>query len=604
MAFHLSKKASLFKNRAGETKDTFYQSFNSLTSKRLRKSFLSVLFFSLLFISTPARAENPPPGQDTGPQAERFKFSSEKEKRRFEQKKTTPPEIEIQKEAEKKPAAQAISFTLKAVKITGLTIFQPADFLGVYQSYLEKIVTFQDLDLVVGKIKERYKQKGYLTTTVYIPEQEIKEGAVEIKVVEGKMGQLSVEGNKWFSSPLIEKYFHTKKNEILNIQNLQKDILRLNQNPDLEVKTIISAGKLPETSDLILKVTERYPWHSGIGFDNQGSRLSGKLQSSVYLRGANVSGIGDTLFLNSAFSSLTFGQSLSYLAPLNTYGTKIGLDATYFKMKLGKEFKSNEITGTTEILAPHLSFELALEENFQANADLGMDLKSIIKKADGDRTSDDQLREPFFSFNFTRQDSFGQTFYAPRFTFGTAEFLGASSRNHPSASRAGTGGAFFKYGQSLNRVQRMPGDSYLSLRSQFQSASRSLPSSEQFQLGGANSVRGYPEGDYLCDLGGTLSAEWVMPLYLIPPDWKLPRADKMLRHQLEPVLFYDLGGGFLKKVLPGERKDKFLAGIGFGLRINYNDKFSLRLDWAKRVGDKPTTGSGPSTFYLTFQANL
>ena len=120
----------------------------------------------------------------------------------------------------------------------------------------------------------------------------------------------------------------------------------------------------------------------------------------------------------------------------------------------------------------------------------------------GDTTANDQLRIPYFGFDFSKTDSKGQTTFSPRFNFGTSGFLGASHRNHSTSSRAGTGGFFFKYEQSLNRIQKMFFDSYMSIRTQLQAASHTLASSEQFQLGGADSVRGYPEGDYLADTGG------------------------------------------------------------------------------------------------------
>ena len=83
----------------------------------------------------------------------------------------------------------------------------------------------------------------------------------------------------------------------------------------------------------------------------------------------------------------------------------------------------------------------------------------------------------------------------------------------------------------------------------------------------------------------------------------MPGQELPLRYQIEPVFFVDVGGGKLNETLPGEREDKFLAGIGGGLRVNFK-YFSLRLDWAKSVGDKPTSGAGPSTFYFTFQSEV
>ena len=222
-------------------------------------------------------------------------------------------------------------------------------------------------------------------------------------------------------------------------------------------------------------------------------------------------------------------------------------------------------------------------------------------------TANDQLRLPYVAFDLSKIDSFfggGQTTFGPRFTFGTANFLGASSRGHSSASREGTGGFFFKYEHSLNRIQKMPFESYISMRSQFLAAAETLPSAEQFQIGGANSVRGYPEGDYLCDIGAEVSVDWVFPTYFIPPTWKLPYSKTELRKDIQPVIFVDVGGGMLEKTMPGERKEKFLMGIGGGLKIHLYSTVYVNLNWAAPIGQKPTAGTGPATFNLTIQTEI
>ena len=459
------------------------------------------------------------------------------------------------------------------------------------------------METVSRKIESKYKEGGYLTTTVYVPEQDIRDGTIEIRIAEGKMGQLNVEGNKWFSADFIKKFIHAKKNEILNIKTLVRDILRLNKNPDLEIKTVLSQGKDPVTSDISLKVDGKFPWHAGFLEDDRGSRLTGKYRSMFTGRSSNISGLGDSIFVNTLLSSSSFGESVSYNVPVGTYGTKMGVDVTYFDMKLGKEFKSFDITGNTQIYTPHVSWELALAEDSDAYVTLGIDIKSIRKRFEDTSTANDQLRIPYLGFDFSKTDLSGQSTFSPKFDFGTSGFLGASPYNYSKSSRPGTGGFFFKYEQSLNRLQKMFLDSYMYIRSQFQIASKSLAPSEQFQLGGADSVRGYPEGDYLADTGGCVNFDWVFPMYIIPKDLKLPGQEMPLRHQIEPVFFVDVGGGRLNKTLPGEINDKFLAAIGGGLRVHFK-YFSLRLDWAKSVGDKPTSGSGPSTFYFTFQSEI
>jgi hemolysin activation/secretion protein len=459
------------------------------------------------------------------------------------------------------------------------------------------------MQAVSAKIESKYKEKGYLTTIVYIPEQDIRDGVIEIQIAEGKMGQLNVEGNKWFSGDFIKRFIHSKKNEILNIKTLARDILRLNKNPDLEIKAVLSPGKDPHTSDISLKVDGKFPWHAGFVEDNRGSRLTGKYRSMFTLRSSNISGLGDTVFVNTLLSASSFGESVSYNVPVGTYGTKLGVDITYFAMKLGKEFKSYDITGNTQIYTPHASWELALSEDSEAYANLGIDIKSVIKEMGGATTANDQLRIPYFGFDFSKMDATGQTSFSPRFDFGTSGFLGASRRDASKLSRPDSGGFFFKYEQSLNRLQKMFLDSYMYIRSRFQASSHTLAPSEQLQLGGADSIRGYPEGDYLADTGAVVNFDWVFPMYFIPKEWKLPGQDLPLRHQIEPVFFVDIGGGVLNKTLPGEKKEKFLAGIGGGLLVRFK-YLSLRLYWAGNVGDKPTSGAGPSTFYFTFQSEI
>ena len=162
-----------------------------------------------------------PPGQESAAQASRFEAEAEKKARDLERKKAKPPEIEIEEE-KKAPVAEGPSFVLKEVRITGTTIFKQEDLLSAYEEYLNKKVTFKDLEKVIDNIKARYKEKGYLTTTAFLPEQDIRDGKIEIKVVEGKMGKLLIEGTRWFPSDIIRRYFHVKKMSFCSLKYYRK----------------------------------------------------------------------------------------------------------------------------------------------------------------------------------------------------------------------------------------------------------------------------------------------------------------------------------------------------------------------------------------------
>lgn len=564
-------------------------------------------FFSVLLAPSIVTAQPPPTSSNVGSEAARFEAESKARQGALERKKPKAPQIDIEEEKKEVPAEAGPSFVLKGVKVTGSTIFNDEDFKNAYSEYIGKEVAWSDIEAIVEKIKDVYKKKGYLTTVVYIPEQDIAGGEIEIKILEGRVGEITVEGNKWFSEKLIKKYFHTKKNEILNAFKLQKDLLRLNQNSDLEVRAVIGPGEEPGLLNVVLKVSEKFPYHAGAGFDNQGTRLVGKLRTSISGRSSNLSGNNDSLFVNTLWSALSQGNFASYTLPIDTYGTKVGMDFVVFDSLLGQEYKGFQITGNTQIYTPKVSAEMHLSEDFQATGEAGMDIKSIKRWVQGNKSSDDQLRMPYASLNFTKIDSLfggGQTSLTTKFIFSTSEFLGASRHDHGSASRLGTGGFFFQYLQSLRRVQRMPFDSYASIRTQFMNATATLPSSEQIQFGGAYTVRGYPEGDYSADYGASLNVDWVFPFPFVPKDFKLPYSETPICHQFEPFIFMDMAGGKIKKPGPGERETKFLMGLGGGLKIQINRNLFLTLSWAERVGDRPNQGQGPSNFHITFQGEI
>ncbi len=89
-------------------------------------------------------------------------------------------------------------------------------------------------------------------------------------MAEGKLGELTVEGNKWFSVELIKKFIHARKNDLLNIFTLQRDMVRLNQNPDLDVTAVLKPGAVPETADIALKATDKMPFHAGLSLITMG----------------------------------------------------------------------------------------------------------------------------------------------------------------------------------------------------------------------------------------------------------------------------------------------------------------------------------------------
>ncbi len=551
--------------------------------------------------SSSTYAQNVPAGESIGGQATRQQQEVEKIRKRVESKKPSANAVETTAPESTPLEKSKISFVLKAIDIQGMTIFSHEQMASLYASFLNTTITYVEINTIIDRIKTKYKQSGYFTTTAYLPQQEIKNGFLAIVVIEGRIGKVRVEGNKYFSSQWISSYIHASRGGVLNINELNRDVLRLNQNSDLQVKAVLSPGQEPGTVDVTLKVHDQLPWHAGVTMDNQGTRLLGYVRGGTYLRSTNVTGRGDSLFISSNMNSRSAGESITYRTPIDTQGTTLGISYSHFWMRLGQEYKSFDIKGISDQGSVDLNKELYLTENIQVNGITGLYVKSILRTQLDQETSDDQLRIPYLGIDLSENDNMGTTSFSPRLEFGTSGFMGASSMDHPSGSRADTGGFYALYTQTASRTENLFWESYLRLSSQFQATSHTLPYSEQIQIGGEGSVRGYPEGDYLADLGGYGTVEWNFPMYLIPKDWKLHNSQTPLRHQIEPYIFVDMGGGMLKEVLPGERATESLWSAGGGFRVHLYNSVYFNIDLAQHLGDKPTSGSGPSTVSFSLQ---
>jgi hemolysin activation/secretion protein len=115
-----------------------------------------------------------------------------------------------------------------------------------------------------------------------------------------------------------------------------------------------------------------------------------------------------------------------------------------------------------------------------------------------------------------------------------------------------------------------------------------LVTGEQFYIGGATTVRGYPEMEFLGDYGYNATIEIRTPVFPFPSGLRVPKDEGLLKDKLQLVYFCDFGHAFLRDPLVGEKKRKSLLGAGAGFRLNLWRKFFISVDWAKPLAPNPS----------------
>ena len=125
---------------------------------------------------------------------------------------------------------------------------------------------------------------------------------------------------------------------------------------------------------------------------------------------------------------------------------------------------------------------------------------------------------------------------------------------------------FLAYNPLLLRQQILGRDVVLLLRARAQlTRKKLLPPSEQFQIGGASSVRGYPEGFLIGDKGYLVNVELSFPL----PSSENGVFTADIANRLKGIAFIDHGGAFPYKPGGGSMTHRdYITGAGVGLAVN------------------------------------
>lgn len=513
------------------------------------------------------------------------------------------PQIEKPPEVEKPSAALEAKFFVREILLRGNQAIETEKLRSFITPFEGRDLTLTEANQLAGQIEREYRRRGYITTLAYLPPQRIENQTLLVEVLEGRLGALHIEGNRWFSKETIRRQWGLKKGRVLRYRDLERAVRRLNESPDREIRVILRPGEETGFTDVYLKVKDEFPLHGNFQFDNQGTRPSGRRRFGFTFR-HNDWLIPDSTLL----TGTTFGQSFAsvfahYLIPVNSFGTKLIAGFSHSQVRPQREFKGSDVHGISATYSVTLRQTLLDSERWSSHASFGFDIKDGRTRDTSGVRRRDRPRILRTDFELTERDTRGIINVSNQFSFGI-KGLGALGENNPLAGRAGAEPNFFTYSGKLSRSLVLPFKTQAVFKFETQLSPHKLIPQEEFYLGGADTVRGYPEGDYLADQGISFSFEYLVPFFFVPKDWKLPRSQIPLWRQLEMVFFYDEAYGQLRGPSSAELKQRHLIGLGGGLRVHLLDHVYARIELAHALGDEPITESDHTRLHFQIQAEV
>lgn len=422
----------------------------------------------------------------------------------------TPAPFITQPPPPETPAGQPV--LVRGFVFEGSTLIPTQEFDAVVAGHIGRSLTLPELEHVAEAVAEHYRKRGYFARA-YLPAQDVTDGIITIRIVEGRLGEVKLEDNaKRANSSYVRDVVAggMKKDEPYSALALERNLLIANDLPGIHANGVLSAGKTTGQSDLTVEVKDS-PLVSGqAGVNNFGSKATDIWQANTAIAFNNMSGRGDQATLHaSASENLAYGQ-LGYNAPLGHKGLRAGASASYLAYELGDRFETLDAEGYSYTLSANVQYPFIRSLQHSLWGGIEYENRHYADDILGDASQRKDIHAAVASINGDFADSIGKgafNRYYAEITGGDLDLSDVALAWAADQSGPKTHGQYAKLYGDFTRDQYIAEGWVLRARTAGQLAGKNLDSSEKFALGGPYGVRAYPVNEALGDMGMLLNLE-------------------------------------------------------------------------------------------------
>ena len=485
-------------------------------------------------------------------------------------------------------------FDVLEFRIKGNTVLSRGEIEETIYPFLGETKSIKDVDKAREALEKKFHDKGYLTVFVNIPEQEVKkDGIVRLDVQEATVERLRVVDSHYYSLGVIKSRVpELAEGHVPFFPEMQKQLAELNTVPDRRVTPILRPSKLPGKVEAELKVADTLPVHGSLELNNRYSlntthtRLNGSLRYDNLWQRDHSLGISFQITPQETNQTKIF--SVNYLAPLGD-GDALLVYGILSDSDIAAVGDVNVI-GNGTIAGVRFIRQLPSVENYSHNLTVGLDYKSLEEATDFNNNPSGSFTSPVeylplqASYDAVLQGERSNTRLGLDLTLSVRGLVNEQQQFNDRRFLSKSNFAIVK--TRVQHTQTLFKDWQLVAKLTTQLTNEPLIPSEQFALGGSESVRGYLESNVLGDVGWTTSFELRTPSLAK----YLPSKPDI---ELKALAFYDAGFVKVLEPLPLQTSDFNLQSIGVGLRFKGWHGFSSAIDYAlalRSSGDNIESG--------------
>lgn len=484
--------------------------------------------------------------------------------------------------------AEQIRFELRRIVVEGSTVYAPERLEALYAEVLGRNVSLADVYRIADTITVKYRSDGYVLSRAVVPAQRIVEGEVRIRVVEGFINQVTIQGSQ--SSAIRVYGDQLTRTRPLTVAALERYLLLINDLPGVSARGVLApATGVLGGSDLTIIVSDKSV-DVVASLDNRGTKYIGPLQLVTEAAVNDISGRSDRLGVRYVTTpgdpdELRYFEA-TYGVPLGDDGTKLSLSlsrnvsfpgATLHTDDLRTEARGEALVGrVTHPVIRSRTSNLSLDVSFSARNSM-VDQFSLPSETRLVSSYDDRVRAVRLGASYDTPDYWdGLDFVRVEISQGVSIFNASDSNRLSRSSRVGGKTRFTKVTLDASRLQKLdglvPGLGFLTALSAGTSFGQQLLASEQFGVGGSPFGRGYDPSEITGDAGAAFKLELQYGFGL---DHGRPR--------FQLYTFYDYGIVADKnpEALNEPQGTRSLASIGVGFRAEVTNWMQGNVELAK-----------------------
>jgi hemolysin activation/secretion protein len=473
--------------------------------------------------------------------------------------------------------------------------------------------TLVELERAAQAVQALYGQAGWAAVVVYLPPQPVANGVVTLKVVEGKVGNVRVQGAQRLSVERVRAALPSLvEGATPRVRRIDAELQIANENPGRSMAVLLGPGAAPGEVQATVKVDEQPLHRFSASLDNSGNDRTGNYRLGLGWQHADLTGHDDQFSLNLQTSptepSMVRVASAGYRWPLPGLRAAVDVFAAYSNVDGGTQtIAAGDLSfaGAGRIAGARLVWYLPRLGEFDQRLTTGLESRAYLNDcsvaglpAGACGAAGESVSVQPLLLEWAAQQG-GST--PMLFTLGLSQNLalggGHSAQANFDAVRPGAPRRYTVLRASAQGSMAVLDESRLAARFSLQHSSDPLVPGEQFGLGGAQSVRGYQERELSADSGWQLSLELLSPRLGI--DW-LPAAT-----ELRLIAFADAGqvNNQAGTVCRGSTTRCSATSAGVGLRLGWGP-VQLRADVARAMQDAISTERGDWRAHIALSASF